>query len=148
MRINTAPKYDKSAIMRRAHEMYKFYRAVPCPMQNTLVSYKGQEYTHKTAPFGYFLHWAWFCAKKDAERSEKEARERAERLTTRKQFNGGASFEGVWFKLWEKAGMRRIYLNGYKVNGAWINADSLEIHCKRDGTRALAERFLEQYIVA
>lgn len=139
-------KYNKSQIMKKAHKDYA-NRTLPCYWQECVI-YKGVTYLHTEAPFGYFLSFAWFCAKKDAGRAEKEARERAERLASRKQFNGGAAFEGYYFKLWEKGDMRRIYISGYKMNGAWIDANTREIHCKRDETRALAERFMEAYEIA
>lgn len=139
-------KYNKSKIMKAAHKMFR-ERAINF-RKGESVSYKGIRYFYSVAPFGYFLHSAWEDAKITARNAEKEARERAERLADRKQFNGGAAFEGYWFKLWEKGDMRRIYISGYKMNGAWIDANTREIHCKRDETRALAERFMEAYAIA
>ena len=138
--------YNKSEIMKRAHKMFR-ERATNW-RKSEGVSYKGVRYFYSAAPFGYFLHSAWESAKIAAREAEKEVRERAARLASRKPFNGAASFEGYYFKLWEKGDMRRIYLNGYKVSGAWIDADSGEIHCKRDETRKLAERFMEAYNIA
>ena len=138
-------KYNKAEIMKNAHKDYA-NRTLPCYWSERVI-YKGQTYLYAKAPFGWFLGFAWTCAKADAAKAEKESRERAERLANRKQFNGEAAFEGYWFKLWVKGDMRRIYLNGCKVNGAWIDANTREIHCKRDETRKLAERFMEAYAI-
>lgn len=138
-------KYNKSEIMKRAHKDYA-NRTLPCYWHERVI-YKGETYLYTKAPFGWFLGFAWNCAKSAAAKAEKEARERAERLANRKPFTRAANFEGYYFKLWEKGSMRRIYLNGYKVGGAWIDANSGEIHCRRDETRKLAERFMEAYAI-
>lgn len=138
-------RYNKAEIMKKAHKDYA-NRTLPCYWSERVI-YKGQTYLYTKAPFGWFLGFAWTCAKIENERAEKEARERAERLANRKPFNGGAAFEGYWFKLREKGDMRRIYINGYKANGAYIEADTKEIICKRDETRKLAERFMEAYVI-
>lgn len=136
-------KYNMSEIMKAAHKMFR-ERAISWRKDES-VSYNGVRCFYSAAPFGYFLHSAWELAKIALRKAEKEACERAARLASRKPFSGAANFEDYYFKLWEKGDMRRIYLNGYKVSGAWIDANSGEIHCKRDETRKLAERFMEAY---
>lgn len=143
-------KYNKSEIMKAAHKAYS-ERAISWQAHES-VRYNGVNYGHNAAPFGYFLHMAWQGAKFEARKAERAAAERAARLASRKPFAGAASFEGYYFKLWEKNGMRRIYINGTgyqsRVNGAYIDANTCEIHCKRDETRKLAERFMEAYNIA
>lgn len=140
--------YNKSEIMKKAWADYRYYRTVWSPLQNAVVTYRGQRYTNKSAPFGYFLEFAWFCAKKEARRAE----EHAARVANKTVFAGRETYEEGWnsaeFCLWERYGKRRIYINGKrKWSGSFINLDTMEIVTRNEDCRKLAVSFLETHII-
>lgn len=67
-------------------------------------------------------------------------------------FDGHVEMDGFTFNLWEKHGLRRIYINNFtgrnKSNaGGYINIENLSI-CASGSVKCAAQRFLSTYEVA